>query len=68
MLSGDPAVASPPSKLRTGAVCIMRERLEAAKRRKLTEPFINCYTPYTSVIIWMDGLEQVGVSECVIAD
>lgn len=35
MLSGDPAVASPPSKLRTGAVCIMRERLGAAVGREV---------------------------------
>ena len=45
----------------------MRERFKATKLRNVTPPSIDYYITYIILIIGMDGLEKVSVSECVIA-
>ena len=46
---------------------MIRERLRAAKRRELIEPSIYCDITDKLVVIRVDGLDWVSVSECVIA-
>ena len=45
----------------------MHDRVRVAKRRNIIEPSIYCYITDIIVVMRVDGLEQVGVSECVIA-
>ena len=59
--------AYPPSRLRAGAACVTHDRIRVAKRRNIIGPSIYCYITDIIVVMRVDGLEQVGVSECVIA-